>query len=325
MDQVQNEARLRYLRERPIYQTLASNVAELIRTEAAANGITCEVHGRSKDVASFVRKAIKKRYSDPWSQITDKAGVRVILEHSKDIDESLEVIRSAFTVLHEEDERDQPENEKKLEYPKIHLQIADPSHEPTSGVPPLECEVQVRTRAQDLWSRMSHALLYKPAIPVSPVVRRSLYRLLALVELYDSEVARGVEEMESNPDFREVQLLRHAERVFHLFVASDYEISISEEIMPVLTPLIQDTESYGHKLIDFSQKRFAKLDDTFREYGPMSEVGQSGQYVLVGQPESVIIFQLLEEMPLRLASAWREALPEDWLEELSNVWGVAFE
>ncbi|MEV0603603.1 hypothetical protein AB0I82_30495 [Streptomyces sp. NPDC050315] len=325
MDQAQNEARLRYISERPVFETLASNVANLIRTEVAANGITCEVHGRSKDVASFVRKALQKRYSDPWAEITDKAGDRVILEHSNDIDDALEVIRSAFTIIREEDERDEPDNEKKLVYPKIHLQIADPGHDPTSEMPALECEIQVRTRAQDLWSRMSHALLYKPAVPASPVVRRSLYRLLALVELYDSEVARGVEEMESNPDFREVQLLRHAERVFHLFVASSYDISISEEILPVLTPLIVDTESYGHKLVDFSRHRFTKLDDTFREYGPMSEVGQSGQYILIGQPESVIIFQLLEEMPLRLAAAWREALPEDWLEELSNVWGVAFE
>ncbi|MGW2468718.1 hypothetical protein [Streptomyces bauhiniae] len=325
MDPVQNEARLRYIQEKPIFETLASNVTDLIRTEAAANGITCEVQGRSKDIASFVRKAIKKRYANPWDEITDKAGVRVILEHSNDVDEVLEVIRAAFTVLREEDERDQPENEARLVYPKVHLQIADPSHDPESGTSPLECEIQVRTRAQDLWSRMSHTLLYKPAVPSTPVVRRSLYRLLALVELYDSEVARGVEEMESNPDFREVQLLRHAERVFHLFVASDYEISISEEILPVLTPLIEDTESYGYKLVDFSRQRFAKLDDTFREYGPMSEIGQSGQYVLVGQPESVIIFQLLEEMPLRLASAWREALPEDWLDELSSVWGVAFE
>ncbi|MGW3733177.1 hypothetical protein [Streptomyces sp. NPDC005148] len=316
------EARRRYLKERPSYETLAKRIELALQRSLAEAHISCSVESRAKTVSSFVKKALTKPYEDIWEETTDKAGVRVIFEHPGDLERGLQIAQEIFPDSALEDERFKEGAEQKLSYPKTHLLVRVLDSELSPDY--MGCEIQLRTAAQDLWSRMSHALLYKPLATSSPVVRRSLYRLLALVELYDAEVERAMTDMESNPAFEESQLLHSAEALYHEFVASDYRLDLSQEIIPVLLKVINaPILTYVKTLEEFSKDNRAKLAEFFRDYGPESASGLAGQNILASQPECIIIFELISRRPEALRAKWENGpLPEDWLSEISGSWGV---
>ncbi|MFJ9830549.1 hypothetical protein ACIRU2_03930 [Streptomyces sp. NPDC101169] len=316
------EARRRYIEERPSYEILAKRVELALLRRLAEAHIPCSVESRAKTVSSFVKKTLTTTYGDIWEEMPDKAGARVIFEHSGDLELGIQIARELFPDSKLENERFEEGFEQRLSYPKTHLHVRVLDKELNPDY--MSCEIQLRTAAEDLWSRMSHALLYKPSAPSSPVVRRSLYRLLALVELYDAEVERAMTDMTSNPAFEESQLLHSTEALYHEFVASDYRLALSQEIIPVLLELIdKPIIAYTETLEEFSKSNRPKLAEFFREYGPESASGLSGQNILATQPECIIIFEIISRKPEALRAKWEEnQLPEDWLSELSGSWGI---
>ncbi|MFJ9375219.1 hypothetical protein [Streptomyces sp. NPDC101455] len=316
------EARLRYIHERPSYEILAKRVELAILPRLAEAHIPCSVESRAKTVSSFVKKTLANARDGTGEEPTDKAGARVIFKNSGDLERGLQIVQDLFPDAKLEDERFEEGFEQKLSYPKIHLHVRVLDKELNPDY--MSCEIQLRTAAEDLWSRMSHALLYKPSAPSSPTVRRSLYRLLALVELYDAEVERAMTDMTSNPAFEESQLLHSAEALYHEFVASEYRLSLSQEVVPVLLKVIDaPITAYTKTLEDFFKSNRPKLAEFFREYGPESASGLSGQNILASQPECIIIFEIISRKPEALRARWEEnLLPEDWLSELSGSWGA---
>ena len=316
-------ARERFVRERDRYEAAARDTAARLRRQAATARLSCDVLGRAKEVSAFVLKARVKHYPDPWAGVTDKAGVRVIVEHQGELDRAVDAVGEALTVLRVEDDRAAEGGEDRLAYQRLHVQVLAPEHEGDDPDLPIECEVQIRTAAQDLWSRSSHSLLYKPAMRPAKTVARPLYRLLALVELYDQETERVTRAMQAHPDYNDARLLREAEQVFHSYVGADYHRSTSEETIPVLLPLVGDVEAYGARLLEFAADHHGKLTRAYASYGPASDVGRSGGYLLMGQPESVVVFEQLDSAPEALRAAWDDALPADLLDEAASVWGAA--
>src|ERR1700727_3260070 len=68
------------------YQDAANNVAARVRRAADAASIGCTVTPRAKDVRSFHKKIFAKGYTDPWRQVTDKAGVRAVVHSARNVD-----------------------------------------------------------------------------------------------------------------------------------------------------------------------------------------------------------------------------------------------
>nr|WP_237535436.1 hypothetical protein [Streptomyces sp. SID3343] len=302
----------------------------IAKIDQAAKGrkIRCRVSGRVKDPHSFVTKSIAKGYQDPWRQITDKSGVRIILDHPGEITPMLDLVVHEFEAVRVEDTRDDPDGIKQLSYPKVHVQIADPFPESRLGVSEtLECEIQIRTDAQDLWARMSHAMLYKPQSTPPLDVRRSLYRLIALVELYDAEVERGVRAMTENPAYIENQLFDQAERIFRRYVSGQSEREISEAIIPVLASTIEVSNGvYFEKLNKFVAENLSHLRSVYERYAEKVPLEMVERYIAVGQPESIIIFERLSAQPFYLKAKWSESsLPLNWLESAAEAWGVVLD
>jgi ppGpp synthetase/RelA/SpoT-type nucleotidyltranferase len=317
-------ARDRFIRERERFVRAAQAIEVNVRREAARRHLKCHVEGRAKDVSSFIKKALVKGYENPWTEITDKAGVRVVAEHIGDIDDLVEVVKDLQDpggVLREEG-KDLAPNE--LGYSGIHLQILAPIEDDDDPDEPVEVEVQVRTAAQDLWSRASHSLLYKPVLEAPATVARSLYRVQALMELFDHEVQRAVEEISTHPEYDKAQLLRAAESLFHVFVAADYNQELSLEVLTVAVDTIgvNGFTSYADRLVEFVERNTSKLSDIYEDYGPQSEQGRDGSYLLIGQPESIVLFELLSRTPRLLWNNWRERFDDGLLQPLADVWGA---
>lgn len=322
------EAFQRYKQELPRIERAAEATKKHLEYHTARKGVTCQVTARVKELTSFNTKAYHKNYVDPWKEITDKAGVRIIVPHSGLLDAALEVIRDNLEIIEEQDYREDIGAEDQLRYPRLHIQAVMVGGEEDPDGAPYECEIQLRTEAVDLWSRMSHKLLYKPGVAPPADVRRSLYRLIALVELYDLEVERGVKALaKQDPELaRSNRLLDMAEQVYRTFTAHPYSRDLSLDVVGVLSQTIDEDSVYGEQLAKFAQAFRGRLQRNYTDYGPTSDhFKEHGRYMLASQPESLIIFERLSNARarFRLKRAWKQSqLPETMLTDMAQIWGI---
>ncbi|MEW2400332.1 hypothetical protein [Streptomyces sp. NPDC046862] len=325
---VVNDAFHRYQAELPNIRKAAQLTAALLRRKTARAHITCEVTARAKELGSFVTKAYHKEYADPWTEITDKAGVRITVQHKGFLSDALEVVKNNLTLVEDpQDYREQEdvEGQYTLQYPRLHVQVLAACDLRDGDGRPYECEIQIRTEATDLWARMSHRLLYKTGTTDVPRdVSRSLYRLIALVELYDLEVERGVDVLAQHPDFtRTNRLLAEAEFLYRTFTEHDYRRDLSEDIVDVLIETVEHEPDYPNKLAQFAEEYRQQLEEAYREYGPTSELFLThGRYILASQPESLIIFERLTSAKMLLRGVWDDELPKTMLSDMAEIWSV---
>ncbi len=321
-----DEAWSRYSEEQERYERAAKAVAFLVEETAKRQGIRCDIHARAKTPAEFLKKAIRKGGDylvDPWNKMTDKAGARATVFLLEDVDNLASAIEAEnlLEVVGRTDSRDS--DPKLLNYRGLHLQVLAPAEE--GDAEQVQCELQLRTQAQDLWAPLSHRFLYKPAVDLPHDVQRSLYRLVSLVEMFDEEVQRAVHVIRQLPGYEVSQLLDIAERNFLTLVPhAEFDRSLSMQVLSALAPTILPHEDAVYpEILD----RFvnAKVDDIralLEEYGPRS--GASARYALLSQPEIVVFLERLDHAPIALGNAWREAdLPESLLGATSAVWGVS--
>ena len=159
----------RYAAERPVYERLANHVADRARLMVAKSGILCEVSHRAKDVDSFVKKSLRverdygdrPKYPNPLVDIKDKAGVRVIATFADDLESVLGALTSSFDHGPIDDKRTELEFNR-LGYFAIHIEVWLSEADTVGRLTEFRgrsCEVQVQTRAGNLWSEASHDLL----------------------------------------------------------------------------------------------------------------------------------------------------------------------
>lgn len=316
----------KYKEMQPRYVRAAKSVGDIIEGIANDRNIKCKVTGRAKDVPSLQKKAIIKQYADPWSQITDKAGVRAVLEVPRHVDALAEAIHKsgAIQVVASEDKRQDMEPER-LGYSGVHLQVLAPSE--IDDQEAVECEVQLRTVAQDVWSIFSHRLLYKPVLELPKQRRRALYRLVALVELFDEEVQRALDALPGIPGYENIDLIEAAENEYIALVNATSNREFSAFVLERICDVIDGIErvTYPEKLHRYVAEHISTLKDAYRDYGPHSAMASAPQYALLGQAESLIILEMLSTRPFKLVQTWKDAgLPAMLLEPLLGIAGAEF-
>jgi putative GTP pyrophosphokinase len=129
--------------------------------------------------------------------LNDFVGLRMILLFKRDLDKVCRVLSSTFSVLKQYDTQERLK-EDQFGYSSIHFIIelpvtwlAVPSMAQLGG---LKAEVQVRTMAQHMWAAASHALQYKQEASVPLPLRRTIYRVSALLETIDLEFERVLDQ-----------------------------------------------------------------------------------------------------------------------------------
>jgi ppGpp synthetase/RelA/SpoT-type nucleotidyltranferase len=307
------DARARFVAERPTFVELASAVEEAVSRRARSAGIACSVSGRAKEVSSFVGKSLRKGYVDPWAQITDKVGVRVTLDDPSDIGRVVEFIKNDYEVVEFQDKTRTLWEDDKIGYGGVHLQVVIPNGDTVGG----ECEIQVRSAAQNLWSEMSHRLLYKPGVEPDEDTKRALTRLAALMEIFDEEVSRRVNQMTAAPGYQIEELINLAESEFYRFSDTTYDRPLSRYVISEIGPTLptENTHQYATQLRAFVAANEGKLTGIFRRYADIDTA------VLLHQPESMIIFERIAGDPFMLREVWERQLPLDELEQLQAIWG----
>jgi ppGpp synthetase/RelA/SpoT-type nucleotidyltranferase len=193
----------------PLYVELAEVVARIISVAMRQEGVSVIVEHRAKSIDGLLEKSVRpgKSYADPLQEISDLAGVRLIVQSPELVHRVGSVIRAEFDV----DESRSAEMIDELDpdrfgYLSSHFVVR--FKPPRSGqleyksLAGLWAEVQVRTVLQHAWAQVSHFLLYKTKRDIPKHLQRRAYALAALFEIADREldalIAAGSEAVEQS-------------------------------------------------------------------------------------------------------------------------------
>jgi ppGpp synthetase/RelA/SpoT-type nucleotidyltranferase len=309
-----------YEAERPLLEEFVAFASFELNEVIAGAGIHAAVSGRAKDVDSFVVKAlVGERYRDPLAEIVDKAGVRVVVPYLRDMARVEEFIREVFVVIKKEQKKDALAYNE-TGYLGIHLDVR--LHDEQAAVyeafADLRLEIQVRTISQGAWAEVTHDLLYKPPADLPGDLKRRIYRLVSLVELFDNEVDGFLSEAESTPGFSEAFAIASLSNVllrrFDVHRKPDRQLSLL--LAAALIPLYQcPAEQIVPTVQQWIDANYDRLRQLLRRADPNSSP-------LLLQPETFLILERLENDRAHLEAAWPPEIPHEWLEDVASAWGI---
>ncbi len=163
------EITLRYkLRSSAVLVPLAIRLEEHLRDQLGGVHRIDRVQTRAKAVDRFVAKATKevdgaRKYSDPFSQIQDQVGARIIVFYLSDVRAVSERIGRYFSHIEKRDLV--PESESEFGYFGLHYVLRTPTDvlDPAwdKSLVPEFFELQIKTLFQHAWSEANHDLGYK--------------------------------------------------------------------------------------------------------------------------------------------------------------------
>jgi ppGpp synthetase/RelA/SpoT-type nucleotidyltranferase len=185
----------------PKYDALASEIHRILMNSFQDNSIDCKIHKiefRAKEVESFRKKCKRTstdgspKYMNPIQNITDLAGVRVILFFPDDIAKICDFIEGNFNVTEKRDVgEDRFATSGSFGYNSIHYLInlkEDWVKLPHyNGYKNMTCEIQVRTILQHAWAEMEHDIQYKSEQSLPLEIRRKFTALAGMLEIADRE------------------------------------------------------------------------------------------------------------------------------------------
>lgn len=321
-----DEARQRFADEHQTFHEAA--VALRGRLERLCTDLRAQatVEAREKGIGSFVKKIFLNKYTDPWVQITDKVGARIIVGNIHDLirlRQALEAPLAADLEVRQIVDKADQAPEDSLHYPGIHAQVTVPGIQTSDGEA-IEAELQMRTRAQDLWAVVSHKLDYKGTVKPDRATRRRILRLSVFSEMFDQEVGIAMNELAADPAYATARFLQVAEAEYLRFVGEPGNDPLSLEVIEVLRCAIatdQDPDAYSEELREFVDRHEDKLQKVYATYGLFTDWAQEPTYWLFSQPESTIVFHLIETRPVALSSAVRGTELESVTAKLFAAWG----
>lgn len=203
-----------YEAELPMYEAWADFVLTYIDSKILSHAGTKNAYlewvkippsQRVKQVDSLVTKAfIRKRnkYKDPYKEITDKAGIRFVVLLTSQLELLCNIVEGATSWAYSKDKEfdDWKGDDPRLfDYQSVHYIVyanRDIEHNSVIIKEGTPCEVQLRTLLQHAYAELAHDTIYKGNISVSPEVRRSFAKSMALMETTDDLLCSAKELLE---------------------------------------------------------------------------------------------------------------------------------
>jgi putative GTP pyrophosphokinase len=203
-----------FLARRPDYQQLCQEVAYVLKHRILGEGIELSsISYRAKELDSFLEKMERKKYTNPFSEITDFAGVRVVCLYPSDIERIEEIIRQEFSMV-ERIDRYQDADVEHVGYMAVHIlaKLGDDYSGPRyDHIKNQICEIQIRTVLQHAWALIDQHLVYKRPWQIPEDLRLQIIQLSRVLEDADkkfemirnrrTEYVQALEEMKCENDF----------------------------------------------------------------------------------------------------------------------------
>ncbi len=189
-----DDLRVQYDEMLPRLDRLGGNMRAALEQFLEQHAIdVLSVSYRVKQFSSFRDKIQRKRYDEPFAQVPDLCGVRIITFNPSDLNRIDELIRAEFNVDEIVDQSTKL-TENQFGYRSNHYVVTlkpewlgAPNYR---GLGDLRVEIQVRTILMHAWANLSHRLSYKSADQAPLELRRRIFQLSALFEMADEEFDR---------------------------------------------------------------------------------------------------------------------------------------
>ncbi len=181
-----NESVEFFTKRKSKYTQLKKEIASLLDKHLKKLDVKIiEISSRIKKQDSLKFKIKSRDYSDPLTQITDYAGVRIVCGYESEFHIIEHKIKSLFTLLSSEDKTEKLGIDR-MGYQGRHYIVSlkqSVSKDKFTKLKDLCCEIQLRTVLQNSWSIASHHLLYKRESTAPPHIRRDLNNVASLLEI----------------------------------------------------------------------------------------------------------------------------------------------
>lgn len=210
----ESDFRKKWTSDKPVYEAWGSHVIDTINKELEDLGKDLDVFFkipvsyRLKKDDSLIDKAFyraDKEYSDPYNEIEDKVGARMIVLLLDNIEDICTVVKGNEDWDFDECkhfDRDKEKNPLLFTYQSVHY-ILRPKNEMTvNGVTIPEstpCELQIRTLLQHAHAELTHDAIYKTEGTVQPIVHRTVAKSMALIETTDDFFTEVTKQLNYGP------------------------------------------------------------------------------------------------------------------------------
>jgi len=199
-----------YKKSISVYEKLTEAIKQILSSIVEQENVQCAlpIQARTKDIASFLEKVDRKQYKDPFSQMTDLTGSRIVLYFEDDVRFMKDVVADKFVIDFDKSvDRKEKLPPSQFEYAGVNYVASLPKDHPLLAEHPefkgKLFEIQIMTLCQLSWEEMQRKIEYKAEDLVSTLVSRRLSMLCALFELADVEfqylMQRGIEELLGQP------------------------------------------------------------------------------------------------------------------------------
>ncbi len=189
-----NDLREKYKEKAIIYDTIADYMKiELEELLQKSNISYLTTTSRIKSFESFEEKIDRKKYSNPFEQVEDFCGIRIICYYRSDVLKICKIIEEEFDVLEARNKEDLlAVNE--FGYRSFHMIAKIPiSRSPTlldDSYSNFKFEIQIRTILMHAWAEIEHKLAYKSEDQIALSMRKEFAFLSAKLEESDFQFER---------------------------------------------------------------------------------------------------------------------------------------
>ncbi len=184
-----DDIRKQYERNTNIYRQVRDAAVTAIRKALSETDIKVhDVLSRVKDTDSFLKKVESRDFGDPFEDLDDIIGLRVLVLFLPDIDRVGEVIKACFKLV-KEDDKTKKNIASDFGYLGTHYTVTldtEWTGRQNAGLCEQKIEIQLRTLAMDAWATISHYLDYKQEIDIPRALRRDFYALNGLFYVADT-------------------------------------------------------------------------------------------------------------------------------------------
>lgn len=292
----------------PKYRSLGENLVNAIEIILNDNKIKyLKVYFRVKEVDSFVGKINRKHYDDPFENVQDICGVRIICYYKSDIEEICSLLQDTFNVITLQD-KETLLNSDQFGYRSHHLilklkdeWLSTPIYR---NLGELKAEVQIRTNLTHTWAEIEHELGYKKAEEIPSQFRRKFSQLSALLEIADEQFENLKDDINEYRENNSIQF--ESNKVLELNL--DNLLLFLNQYFPdregddeEISRLLKEMKSLGidlNQLKSMTEKSLVVLDDLEREESEL--LGEDVHWNKAGVVRSILGLNLSEnEYPVQ--------------------------
>ena len=166
------------------FELLKNTAYKIIYDQLKMRGIKFRLDERIKELNKLIEKSKRKEMVNPFTEMTDIVGLRVVYLFQGDLQTIKGVIRNSFRVVKEDDK---PSYIAKyiFDYVVPHFDVKLPEKFNKQDIGDMTFEIQVPTICQDAWGAVSHCF-YKGEGKVPSKLEKDFYALNGLFYVADT-------------------------------------------------------------------------------------------------------------------------------------------